>query len=153
MGEGHGSLWLKAVGRLSGTAARVRGRGRGKLSWPVLRVCGVGGAPASCLCNWVSGPFLPNSQPPCLSSALWPGGVLHSHIPLPHAGGPVNSRGDTAWGSPRNSVLPVPKPHTSVGSPGKKPQMGLSCGSGGFPSVLLSGNPAPGPNLEVSMVA
>lgn len=76
-----------------------------------------------------------------LSSALWPGGVLHSHIPLPHAGGPVNSRGDSAWGSPRNSVLPVPKPHTSVGSPGKKSQMGLSCGSGGFPSVLLSGIP------------
>ncbi|XP_016875331.1 sodium- and chloride-dependent GABA transporter 2 isoform X1 [Homo sapiens] len=45
-------------------------------------------------------------------------GVLHGHISLPHAGGPVNSRGDVAWGSPRNSVLPVPKPHASVGSPG-----------------------------------
>lgn len=67
-------------------------------------------------------PPLSYSQVSYLSSAPWPGGVLHSHISLPHAGGPVNSRGDTAWGSPRDSVLPVSKPHTSVGSPGKKPQ-------------------------------
>ena len=52
---------------------------------------------------------------------LGPGGVLHGHLPLPHAGGPVDSRGDTARGSPRDSVLPVPKPHASVGPPGKKP--------------------------------
>lgn len=71
---------------------------------------------------WVSSPLPPNSQVSYLSSAPWPGGILHSHIPLPHAGGPVNSRGDTAGGSPRDSVLPVPKPHTPVGSPGKKPQ-------------------------------
>lgn len=52
---------------------------------------------------------------------LGPGGVLHGHLPLPHAGGPVDSRGDAARGSPRNSVLPVPKPHASLGPPGKKP--------------------------------
>ena len=55
-----------------------------------------------------------------------PGGLLHSHFPLPHAGGPVDSRSDTARSSPRNSVLPVPQHHTSVGSPGEKlPKVGL----------------------------
>ena len=61
------------------------------------------------------------------SSAPRPGGVLHSHLPLPHAGGPVDSRGDAAWGRPRNSVLPVPKPHASVGPPGKTQRWGRAC--------------------------
>lgn len=59
-----------------------------------------------------------------VSSASWLGGILHSHVSLPHAGGPVNSRSDAARGSSRNSVLPVPKPHATVGPPGKMLRMG-----------------------------
>ena len=76
---------------------------------------------------------------------LGPGGVLHGHLPLPHAGGPVDSRGDTARGSPRNSVLPVPKPHTSVGPPGKKPPTMRAA------PVLCMGISAPSPASAVGI--
>lgn len=62
--------------------------------------------------------LLPHSL--LVSPGPGPGGLLHSHFPLPHAGGAVDSRGDATGSSPRNSVLPVPQHHTSVGSPGEK---------------------------------
>lgn len=101
-------------------------RGRGQTG---LNSCGMRGEQergASGLCDLSRGVAAPPGPPTPLTASvsfhrLGPGGVLHGHLPLPHAGGPVDSRGDAARGSPRNSVLPVPKPHTSLGPPGKKP--------------------------------
>ena len=78
---------------------------------------------------------------------LGPGGVLHGHLPLPHAGGPIDSRGDAARGSPRNSVLPVPKPHASVGPPGKKPPTTRAA------PVLCMGISAPSPASAVGDIS
>lgn len=86
----------------------------------------------------MSAPSLCEGIPACTSLPLslllspgpGPGGLLHSHFPLPHAGGPVDSRSDTAGSSPRNSVLPVPQHHSSVGSPGEKLLQGHHMGLG-----------------------
>jgi len=48
-----------------------------------------------------------------------PGGVLHSHVPVPHAGSPADPRSLPAWGIPGNPLLPLSRPQSARGSPGK----------------------------------
>lgn len=113
-------------GELEGGRQEVVARGRGQTG---LNSCGMRGereGGAGGLHDLSRGVAAPPGPPTPLTASvsfhrLGPGGVLHGHLPLPHAGGPVDSRGDAARGSPRNSVLPVPKPHASLGPPGKKP--------------------------------
>lgn len=77
----------------------------------------------------------PPSRLPCLSIALAQV-VYYGHLPLPHAGGPADSRVTLPGAAQGISVLPVPKPHASLGPPGKKTLttraapvfcMGISC--------------------------
>ena len=52
---------------------------------------------------------------------MFPGGVLHGHLPLPDAGGAAGPGADAAGGHQRDQVLPLPGPY-QVGGPSSKYQ-------------------------------
>ena len=50
---------------------------------------------------------------------LLPGGVFHGHVPIPHAGRSADQGSLPARGIPGNPVLPLSRPQSPWGPPGK----------------------------------